>query len=375
MLISGKEKLERMRDGRVIYIGAERVDDVTRHPAFRNAARTIADLYDFKADADRRDLFSFEENGECYGLPWLRCHTREDLVRRMRAMKATADATYGLIGRSPDHVAGLITGLAMKPALLDELTPGFGGNLIRYYEHAQERSLRFVRGDAALRYPQPGNLRRGGARRPDPSGRRRRRRRRHHLRHEDAGDRRGLRRRGVDRQSHAYRRQAGGREHHLRAAGQHARRLVLGARTLRASRPSRSRLSAQLPLRRNRHGVGVRPRQGPLGARLPTQQRGNVAPHLYRDAGELLPEPSVQRALLEQDGIDRRAREPHVPGERRRQDSGGARNVGTARRPRGDGRRARERADRGLRAMARQLRHAQPADHVRHAQLVPGAPY
>ncbi len=38
-------------------------------------------------------------------------------------------------------------------------------------------------------------------------------------------------------------------------------------------------------------------------------------------------------------------------------------------------RRARERADRGLRAMARRLRHAQPADHVRHAQLVPGAPY
>ena len=54
----------------------------------------------------------------------MRCRTREDLVRRMRAMKATADATYGLIGRSPDHVAGLITGLAMKPALLDALTPG-----------------------------------------------------------------------------------------------------------------------------------------------------------------------------------------------------------------------------------------------------------
>jgi len=132
MLISGKEKLERMRDGRAIYIGAERVDDVTRHPAFRNAARTIADLYEVKADPHRRDLFSFEENGERYGLPWLRCRTREDLVRRMRAMKAIADATYGLIGRSPDHVAGLITGLAMKPALLDALTPGFGENLTRY---------------------------------------------------------------------------------------------------------------------------------------------------------------------------------------------------------------------------------------------------
>jgi 4-hydroxyphenylacetate 3-monooxygenase len=141
MLISGKEKLERMRDGRAIYIGAERVDDVTRHPAFRNAAGTIADLYEFKADPDRRDLFSFEENGERYGLPWLRCRTREDLARRMRAMKAIADATYGLIGRSPDHVAGLITGLAMKPALLDALTPGFGGNLTRYYEHARKNDL------------------------------------------------------------------------------------------------------------------------------------------------------------------------------------------------------------------------------------------
>src|SRR5262249_39978065 len=141
MLISGKEKLERMRDGRAIYIGVERVDDVTRHPAFRNAARTIADLYDFKADPDRRDLFSFEDNARRSGLPWLRCRTREDLVRRMHAMKAVADATYGLIGRSPDHVAGLITGLAMKPALLGALTPGFGENLTRYYEHARKNDL------------------------------------------------------------------------------------------------------------------------------------------------------------------------------------------------------------------------------------------
>src|SRR5467141_4160252 len=124
MLMSGREKLERMRDGRAIYIGAERVDDVTRHPAFRNAAQTIAGLYDLKADPRQRELFSFEENGERYGLPWLRCRTREDIARRMRAMKAIADATYGMIGRSPDHVAGLITGLAMKPELLEALRPG-----------------------------------------------------------------------------------------------------------------------------------------------------------------------------------------------------------------------------------------------------------
>ncbi len=38
MLATGRDRLERMRDGRVVYIGAERVDDVTAHPAFHNGA-------------------------------------------------------------------------------------------------------------------------------------------------------------------------------------------------------------------------------------------------------------------------------------------------------------------------------------------------
>src|SRR5215468_2268817 len=92
MLISGKEKLERMRDGRVVYIGSERVDDVTRHPAFRHGAQTIARLFDLKADVAERERFSFAENGERYSLYWLRCRTREDLARRMRCLKGLADS-------------------------------------------------------------------------------------------------------------------------------------------------------------------------------------------------------------------------------------------------------------------------------------------
>ena len=141
MLVTGKEKLERMRDGRAVYIGSERVDDVTRHPAFRHGAQTIAELYDLKADPARRELFTFEEGGETFSLYWLRCRTGEDVARRTRALKALADATYGLIGRSPDHVAGMVTGLAMKPAVLENLRPGFGQNLLRYYEQARAQDL------------------------------------------------------------------------------------------------------------------------------------------------------------------------------------------------------------------------------------------
>lgn len=141
MLISGEEKLARLRDGRVVYVGGERIDDVTRHPAFREGAQTIARLYDLKADPAKRDLFAYEENGELYSLYWMRCRNRDELSRRMRAMKAIADASYGMIGRSPDHVAGMVVGLAMKPDLLEGLRPGCGENLMRYWEHARHEDL------------------------------------------------------------------------------------------------------------------------------------------------------------------------------------------------------------------------------------------
>jgi 4-hydroxyphenylacetate 3-monooxygenase len=141
MLVSGAEKLARMRDGRVVYIGGERVADVTRHPAFRAGAETIAALYDLKADPAQRDLFAYEEAGETHSLHWLRCRNRDDLARRMRAMKALADATFGLIGRSPDHVAGMVAGLATRPDMLEALRPGSGDNLLRYYEEARRRDL------------------------------------------------------------------------------------------------------------------------------------------------------------------------------------------------------------------------------------------
>jgi 4-hydroxyphenylacetate 3-monooxygenase len=141
MLLRGNEKIERMRDGRKVYIGSERVDDVTAHPAFKQGAETIGQLYDLKSDPAQRDLLSYEEDGERYSLYWLRCRSRADLSRRMRCCKAIADATFGLKGRSPDHVAGIVTGLAMKPTVLEELRSGFGENLVKYYEFARRNDI------------------------------------------------------------------------------------------------------------------------------------------------------------------------------------------------------------------------------------------
>ena len=66
MLKTGSEHLESLRDGRRVFIGGEKVTDVTKHPAFRNAARSFAMLYDKKALPENRDIMSFEEDGDVY---------------------------------------------------------------------------------------------------------------------------------------------------------------------------------------------------------------------------------------------------------------------------------------------------------------------
>ena len=134
MLKSGAEHLESLRDGRVVYIGSEKVDDVTTHPGFRNGARSMAAIYDLKR---ANPEFSFEEGGERFSAYFLRAKSRDDLVRRMNLHRAIADMSHGLLGRSPDHVSSFVTGMAMNPSVFGK----FAGNLTGYYEHMRREDV------------------------------------------------------------------------------------------------------------------------------------------------------------------------------------------------------------------------------------------
>src|SRR6266705_3548405 len=58
--MTGDEYLESLRGPRDIWIYGERVQDVTTHPAFRNAARMIARLYDALHDPALQDVLTTE---------------------------------------------------------------------------------------------------------------------------------------------------------------------------------------------------------------------------------------------------------------------------------------------------------------------------
>jgi 4-hydroxyphenylacetate 3-monooxygenase len=141
LLRTGEEYLENIRDGRIVFIGKERVDDVTAHPAFANAARMYAAMYDFKRAPERRDHMTFEEDGERHSAYFLKPRNRAELELRTEAHRAIAAFSHGLLGRSPDHVASSITGLAMGAKVFDRDGADFAGNIEAYHRHIRDNDL------------------------------------------------------------------------------------------------------------------------------------------------------------------------------------------------------------------------------------------
>jgi 4-hydroxyphenylacetate 3-monooxygenase len=94
----------------------------------------MAAIYDMKR-ADPR--FSFQEGKDRYSAYFLRAKSKEDLERRTALHRAIADMSYGLLGRSPDHVSSFVTGMAMNPAVFGK----FSENLVRYYEHMRHNDV------------------------------------------------------------------------------------------------------------------------------------------------------------------------------------------------------------------------------------------
>jgi 4-hydroxyphenylacetate 3-monooxygenase len=134
MLKTGAEHLEQLRDGRAVFIGQELVRDVTTHQAFRNAAQSVAAIYDMKAAPQNRDAMSFEEDGRRYSIYYHCPRTRNDLQRRSDSHRRIAELSYGMFGRSPDHVASFVTGMAMQP----EVFGAYAENISAYYRHMRE---------------------------------------------------------------------------------------------------------------------------------------------------------------------------------------------------------------------------------------------
>src|SRR3954464_12608993 len=141
MWMTGEDYRESIRDGRRVYVGGELVEDVTAHPAFRNAAHSFAMIYDRKRAPENRAVMTVEEDGETFSSYFLLPRTREDLLLRFETHRRIAAWTHGLLGRSPDNFPSYVSGLVMDPAMFDRVRQGFGDNIRNYYRHMRANDV------------------------------------------------------------------------------------------------------------------------------------------------------------------------------------------------------------------------------------------
>src|SRR5437764_6993127 len=137
---TGKEYLESLRDGREIYIYGERVADVTTHPAFRNAVRSIAQLYDALHDPKQKDVLTCPTDGGngSFTHKFFRvARSREDLIAQREAIAAWARMSYGWMGRTPDYKASLMNTLGVQYDFYEK----FADNAKSWYRRAQDNVL------------------------------------------------------------------------------------------------------------------------------------------------------------------------------------------------------------------------------------------
>ena len=127
-----------------MWYGDEKISgDVSKHRAFRGIAGAIAELYDMQVRPDLADSITYESpsSGDRVGLSFLQPRTSADVSRRIGMMKAWADHSGGMLGRTPDYLNSSIMAMAGASEFFGKGDKDFSGNIVKYYEHIRENDL------------------------------------------------------------------------------------------------------------------------------------------------------------------------------------------------------------------------------------------
>ena len=143
---NGSEYVEGLRRApREVWVAGRRVTDVTADPVFRRPIQSIAQLFDLQVSPEHREVMTYpcEETGELAGSSFLIPRTHADLAKRRQTMKVWADATFGMVGRSPDFLNTVLMTFAENADFFaqrgDARSAMLADNVRNYYRLCRDR--------------------------------------------------------------------------------------------------------------------------------------------------------------------------------------------------------------------------------------------
>ena len=137
-LLTGADYLTSLDDGREVWFGGERVNNVATHRAFRNAARSVAHLYDALHDPELKDdLRLVDKFGITTHKFFAPSYSAQELVEAREAIAIWQRMSYGWMGRTPDYKASFMGQLAAGHAFYEP----FGKNALDWYKKCAAQCL------------------------------------------------------------------------------------------------------------------------------------------------------------------------------------------------------------------------------------------
>ncbi|MFS8978681.1 4-hydroxyphenylacetate 3-hydroxylase N-terminal domain-containing protein [Cupriavidus necator] len=134
---TAREYLHSLDDEREVWIYGERVKNVAEHPAFRNAARMIARMYEALHDPVRQPVLTMPTEWGGFTQRFFRAP--RDVAEQVAQRDAIADwqqCAWGWMGRSPDYKGSFLGTLGANAAFYK----GYEENARYWYRKAQEKT-------------------------------------------------------------------------------------------------------------------------------------------------------------------------------------------------------------------------------------------
>lgn len=137
-MFTGDEFLASLQDDREVWYDGERVKDVVEHPAFCNAASTLASLYDALHDPETSETLTMTDRfGHRTHRFFAPSYNADELRGARDAIAVWQRMTYGWMGRTPDYKASFMAQLAEGHDYYGD----YGDNALQWYHRSAAKVL------------------------------------------------------------------------------------------------------------------------------------------------------------------------------------------------------------------------------------------
>jgi 4-hydroxyphenylacetate 3-monooxygenase len=136
---SGNNYLSAMRRLKAeVWLGGQRVEDPTTHPALVHCARSVASLYDMQMEHPEAMTFRLDD-GDRAGLSFIQPRTADEVRKRSLMFRQWAEYSGGMLGRTPDYLNTSIAAMAAAWRFFSASDSRFGENIQNYYNQARKQ--------------------------------------------------------------------------------------------------------------------------------------------------------------------------------------------------------------------------------------------